>query len=368
MKTASLCPGPVSPQRLTGGRSGLSRLACLATGAVAVLLAVAGCGDADRQAQAGGQPLTANQAAVTPSATHLATGRPATTRPTVTRPATTSPATARRPAAARLLLGVFEFGAEASYQRVETFACTVGRQPDIVLSFAVWGAPFNVGFADIAHAHGSTLLIQLEPTHASLASIVAGRQDRYLRSYATEVRRFGHRVILSFAPEPNGSWYPWGWTRSAPATWRAAWRHVVTLFRKRGASNVTWLWSVDRNFTGSGPLAYYWPGARYVDWVGIDAYYIHRSDTFETVFAPTISDIRRFTNKPILIPETAAGPIAGRARAIPDLFAGSIRHHLVGLVWFDMTQHRNIYHQDWRLEGHPAAIAAFRRALSRLSP
>src|SRR6266702_1856472 len=138
MKTASLCPGPVSPQRLTGGRSGLSRLACLATGAVAVLLAVAGCGDADGQAQAGGQPLTANQAAVTPSATHLATGRPATTRPTGTRPTgtrptATSPATARRSAAARLLLGVFEFGAEASYQRVETFARTVGRQPDIVL-------------------------------------------------------------------------------------------------------------------------------------------------------------------------------------------------------------------------------------------
>ena len=263
---------------------------------------------------------------------------------------------------------MFEFGAEASYQRVETFARTVGQQPDIVLSFAVWGAPFNVGFADIAHAHGSTLLIQLEPTHASLTSIVAGRQDRYLRSFATEVRRFGHRVTLSFAPEPNGPWYPWGWTRSAPATWRAAWRHVVTLFRERGASNVTWLWCVDRNFTGSGPLAYYWPGARYVDWVGIDAYYIHRSDTFATVFEPTMRDIRKFTNKPVLIAETAAGPIAGKARAIPDLFAGSTRHHLVGLVWFDMTQHRNIYHQDWRLEGHPAAIAAFRRALSRRSP
>jgi hypothetical protein len=180
MKTALLCPGPVLPQRLTGGRSGLSRLACLATGAAAVLLVVAGCGAASGQAQAGGQSPAASQVAVTPSATHLATARPTTTRPavtrpTVTRPAGTSPATARRPAAARLLLGVFEFGAEASYQRVETFARTVGRRPDIVLSFAVWGAPFNVGFADIAHAHDSMLLLQLEPTHASPRSWPAGR-------------------------------------------------------------------------------------------------------------------------------------------------------------------------------------------------
>jgi len=327
---------------------------------VAVVFAVAACG------RSGGHPLALEQHSATPADTARHAAHRAGTHP----PSSQQPATPRtsRTGKTKMLLGVFEYGAEVAYRRVEKFAATVGRQPDIVVSFGVWGAPFDTRFASIAHAHGTTVLIQVEPTNASLASIIAGKQDKYLRSYAAEIQRFGHRVILSFAPEPNGPWYPWGWTRSSPASWRAAWRHVVTLFRKRKANNVTWLWTVDRKFTGSGPLPAYWPGAAYVDWVGIDAYYVHRGDTFDKIFGPTLAEVRRFTTRPVLISETAAGQIAGRARAIPDLFAGSVRADMLGLVWFDMNQHRNIYHQNWRLEGHPAAIAAFRRALASWKP
>ena len=38
-------------------------------------------------------------------------------------------------------------------------------------------------------------------------------------------------------------------------------------------------------------------------------------------------------------------------------------NHLLGFVWFDQTQADGLYHQDWRLEGNPAGLAAFRRAL-----
>jgi len=324
---------------------------------VTVALALAGCGHSVPHGQTADQPSAPHPATTRPSATH-----PATTRPSATHAAAARPSAA--PGTAKMLLGVFELGAEASYQRVEAFSATVGRRPDIVVSFAAWGQPFNASFAGIAHAHGAEPLIQLEPVHASLASIAAGRQDKFLRSYATAVRKSGYPVILSFAPEFNGPWYPWGWTRSSPASWKAAWRHVVTLFRESGASKVTWLWTVNRRFAGSGPLADYWPGSDYVDWVGIDAYYIHHHDTFATVFDPTINDVRRITSKPVLISETAAGQVAGQARIIPGLFAGSIQRHLLGLVWFDMAQHRGIYHQDWRLEGHPAAIAAFHRGLA----
>ncbi len=331
--------------------------------AVAVAVALAGCGQPGTHGRTADRPSAAHPATVRPSATRPAAARSSATHRVAAPSAATHPATAR-PATAKMLLGVFERGAEASYQRVDKFAATVGRRPDVVVSFAVWGRPFDASFAGIAHAHGARLLIQLEPVHASVASIAAGRSDKYLRSYATAVRKFGHPVILSFAPEFNGPWYPWGWTRSPPATWKAAWRHVVKLFRKRGASNVTWQWTVNRRFTGSGPLPRYWPGSGYVDWVGIDAYYIHHYDTFATVFAPTLNDVRRITGKPVLISETAVGQVAGRTRAIPDLFAGTIRRHLRGLVWFDMDQDRGIYHQNWRLEGHPAAIAAFRRGLA----
>src|ERR1022692_385154 len=144
------------------------------------------------------------------------------------------------------------------------------------------------------------------------------------------------------------------------------WRHgamSLPYSGRRKPGNVTWLWTVNVSYPGSGPLRDYWPGAAYVNWAGIDGYYDYRIDTFSRVFGPTLRSIRKFTRKPLLLAETAAGQVAGQARIIPGLFAGIRRHHLLGLVWFDQAQHSGIYHQDWRLEDHPAAITAFRREL-----
>ena len=57
---------------------------------------------------------------------------------------------------------------------------------------------------------------------------------------------FGHAVVIGFGHEMNASWYSWGYGHVPPATFIAAWRHIVTLFRSEGADNVTWLWTVNR--------------------------------------------------------------------------------------------------------------------------
>ena len=79
----------------------------------------------------------------------------------------------------------------------------------------------------------------------SIAGIAAGRYDGYLSAYAEAVRAYRHPVILSFGHEMNGWWSTWGYTHTSPATFVAAWRHIVTLFRDLGAGNVTWLWTVN---------------------------------------------------------------------------------------------------------------------------
>jgi mannan endo-1,4-beta-mannosidase len=263
-------------------------------------------------------------------------------------------------------LGVFEPTEEASYKQVTAFGNAVGRQPDIVLDYAGWNETFSIRFAQTLLEHGAEPLIQLEPTGASMSAIAAGDYDGYLRSYARQVRAFGHRVILSFAPEANGSWYTWGWTHTSPATWIAAWRHVVTVMRQQGATNITWLWTLNISFPGSAPVRDYWPGAAYVNWVGIDGYFIRPHATFGSVFERTLRAVRKFTRLPVLLSETGAGQVAGQASVIPGLFAAVKSHDLLGLVWFDKAQNRGLYHQDWRLEGHPAAVAAFRRALANM--
>jgi hypothetical protein len=260
-------------------------------------------------------------------------------------------------------LGVYEPGVPQSYKEVEHFAAAAGRQPNLVLYYSGWYENFKASFARKAHRHGARLLIDINPYGASLASIAAGDYDEFLRSYAAAVRRYGHPVAIGFGREMNGKWYPWGYQHTPASVWIQAWRHIVTVFRQSGAKNVTWIWIINRITTGEGPIRAWWPGAKYVDWVGIDGYYEQPTDTFTSLFDPTIDAVRKFTGKPIIISETAAGPAAGQAAKIPSLFSGIRRRHLLGALWFDKAQHAGLHHQDWRLEGHPAAIAAFRQAL-----
>jgi len=332
---------PVRHKQVPGYQPRPRRAALEAAGITAAVVMLAGC---TFLLHAGSKPASATQVAARPASRN---GSHALV------------------VSAGLRLGVFEPGETSSYEPVQRFANAVGRRPNIVLAYSAWLQPFDTGFARMLADHGAEPLIQIEPDNASLASITAGRYDAYLRSYATAVRESGGPVILSFAPEANGSWYPWGWTQASPADWTAAWRHVVTVFRHQRADNVTWLWTVNISYPGSGPLRAYWPGAAYVDWAGIDGYYTSRTDTFASLFGRTLRAIRHLTTKPMLIAETAAGQIAGQARIIPGLFTGIRRHKLLGLVWFDQAQYDGLHHQDWQLEGHRAAIATFRRQLAR---
>jgi mannan endo-1,4-beta-mannosidase len=261
-------------------------------------------------------------------------------------------------------LGVYEGSSltAGQYAQVDEFAQTVGRQPNIVLYYSSWGEPFSVSFAQMAQQHGATLLVDMDPTGTSVAAIADGEQDAFLVAYAQAVKVFGHPVIISFGHEMNGDWYPWGWTHTQPAVFVQAWRHIVDVFRRTGADNVTWLWTVNAVSAGEGPIADYWPGDNYVTWVAFDAYYYYADDDFSGVTAPTIAAIRQLTQDPILIGETAVGQVAGQAAMIPGLFAGVSTAGLLGFVWYDLAQDDGIYHQDWRLEGNPAAVAAFRAA------
>ena len=101
----------------------------------------------------------------------------------------------------------------------------------------------------------------------------------------------------------NGDWYPWGYQPHATGrTFVAAWRHIVTLFRALGARNVTWLWTVNIiNDAHGGKIprpSQWWPGNSYVNWVGIDGYYLKPSWKFAPLFGPTIAAVRKLTLRP----------------------------------------------------------------------
>jgi mannan endo-1,4-beta-mannosidase len=277
-----------------------------------------------------------------------------------------SVAHASLPAEPKAYLGVFEPGAPPGYEAIAGFTQAAERQPNLLGYYAGWLQPFDTSFAQMLRTHGIIPYVQIDPTDASIAAITAGTYDDYLRSYADSVVDFGHAVVIGFGHEMNAPWYAWGYGHVPPSTFVAAWQHIVTLFRAEGADNVTWLWTLQADEPGTGPIASWWPGAQYVTWIGIDGYYRYPSDNFASVFGNTIDQVRAFTGKPILLSETAVGPDVGQLLVkILDLFHGMATYKTLGLVWFDKDQHGSPDHQDWRIEDNPQAKISFQLGVNR---
>lgn len=269
------------------------------------------------------------------------------------------PLPAHLPASPLSYVGVYAPPVPASYAGVTAFTQTADVTPDVAMFYSGWFESFPTGFATTAARHGAVPLVQIDPSGISLAEIASGHYDGYLSSYAEAVRSYQHPVILSFGHEMNGTWYSWGYRHTSPATFVAAWRHIVTVFRALGAHNVTWLWTVNvMNDTQDGKIptpAAWWPGKSYVTWVGVDGYYLKRSWKFAPLFGPTIAAVRELTFDPILIGETGATHASDQPAKITDLFAGVRSYGLLGFVWFDAA-----HPQDFSIDT-PAAIAAFRQ-------
>ena len=91
-------------------------------------------------------------------------------------------------------------------------------------------------------------------------------------------------VLIRLSPEFNQNWYAElmgkGGRAGNPTSFIAAWRHVVRYFRDNNVTNVSWQWSVGWNdaYLEVGTFRDYYPGDDYVDWIGIDAYWMGPAD------------------------------------------------------------------------------------------
>lgn len=197
-----------------------------------------------------------------------------------------------------------------------------------------------------------------------LSAIINGTYDGYVRSWATGIAALPFPVVVRFAHEMNGNWYPWceQVNGNQPGDYVKAWRHVHDIFRAAGARNVTWLWSPNVSYPGAAPLRRLYPGDAYVDWIGLSGYYgtAGRQSyiSFNQIFTGTFAQLRTFTRKPIVVTETGATNAAGQqARWITEMFAQLPSHpDVIGVIWFESTKEI-----DWRIAGTPAAAAAFAR-------
>ncbi|MGY2067432.1 glycoside hydrolase family 26 protein [Blastococcus sp. SYSU DS0619] len=314
-------------------------------------------------------------------------------------------------------------------QTLAEYATALGSPPAVAVSFT--GFPFspadgtNLDAAvEQVRADGGLLLLTLEP-HNGLAAVT----DEVTADLAERLAGYNGRgvpVVVRFAHEMNGSWYPWG---QQPAAYVEAFRRVAGAVHA-GAPGSAVMWAPNYGggypFTGGAhtasavdvpaldtdgdgalsaaddPYAPYWPGEDAVDWVGMSLY--HWGDAYpwgENEVPEPGKFVAQLTGtyvgrggddrglpdfhaaygerygKPVAVPETAAffAPGAGGADELAvkqawwqQLFDPQLAERLPRLAmvnWFEWAKDEPEVGGlvDWRAAGSPGVREAFRADL-----
>jgi len=105
---------------------------------------------------------------------------------------------------------------------------------------------------------------------ADTQRITLGAYDDLIRSQAIALRNLGGPIIVRWGWEPERKTMA-SWAHSGPM-YIDAWRHIVSIFRAEGATNVMFAWVCMAVSFTNGAAATFYPGDEWVDWIGVDGY------------------------------------------------------------------------------------------------
>jgi hypothetical protein len=188
-------------------------------------------------------------------------------------------------------------GSESVQQAIARIESEVGRKLAIDHQYYKWNSniPTSHQSWDVNNGRIPFVNWNAANTGGSVvrwSAIANGSQDAWIRTRADAFKAFGSPIYLTFHHEPEDDLSKFG----TAADYANAFRHIVTVFRSRGVTNVAFVWTM-MSWTfdprsGRDPNSYY-PGDSYVDFIGSDGYnwYPGRAgdvwNSFATIFAST---------------------------------------------------------------------------------
>lgn len=288
---------------------------------------------------------------------------------------------------------------------LDGFEFNAGRFVNRWTLFRSWpgmGNPtFELGELQALIDRGTTPVVTWEPAQPELGldqptrtncHVRAGVFDAFLDTWGGHfatlvkapvggVRPAGKgEMILRFAHEGNGNWYPWGEgvNTNLVGSYTQAFQRVVDRIRGAGATNVKFLWSINKQWSSSTTraLANFYPGAGYVDEVGLSGYCAPDRGgwmTFEQVFAATRTELAAFlpATLPVSIAETGCaqgvwgtGSWGSGEQAKPKFiesmwtYLNANPDALKSVIWMNYNFPDDGH--DWRIESSSASKAAYR--------
>jgi hypothetical protein len=287
----------------------------------------------------------------------------------------------------------------ASYDK---FTAAVGRPPAIWMMWRNWLGDQNTEFPDEAFLNdlsdqGTVPMITWQPADPNVWNkpritydkILAGKFDDYIRRFARAAKAFDRPVILRFAHEMDGAWFPWGMHRftNTPAKFKRMWRYVWNKFDAVGATKVRFLWGPNTPCRQCPDLTTFYPGDRFVDYLGFSSFNwgypsnrherrVRPGSVWKTMLqavTPGAEALLRVSRRPIIVAEIASSSDApeGRSKAgwiqngYPAVYKAFKRVKAIVYFNVDMRPPPDL-HEDWRLgspRGEPRE--AYKRLLTQ---
>ncbi len=261
---------------------------------------------------------------------------------------------------------------------LDRFTQQIGAHPAVEEDFYSWDVPLSTGALDRWRQTGTRGILSLstapggEPEAISPEQIAKGRGDHYILRLNQSIASSGQVVYIRLMPEMNGSWNPYGAFNAdgssrggdhSPAQYRQAWRrfsiivhggslksinsHLRRLkmprllrassnhgavYRQEGVakaldkSKVAMIWNPQTisspNVKGNAVSAY-WPGAKYVDWVGADIYGKYATPGVKSALS---AFYKRYDNFPFAIAEYSPWDRDDSGRFVRWLFKWAKQH------------------------------------------
>lgn len=304
------------------------------------------------------------------------------------------------PPAGRFYQGVFPGGengggSDITPAEVAAYEQAVGKRPTWVYFCDNWyeGREFPWRTAAWIRDRGSVPYVRLmllsryrrpapDPLF-NLANINRGMFDADFHRWMRDARRFGSPLIAEYGVEANGRWFPWNgqWNKGrgsyaeAVAAFRAAYRRIVRIARQEGALNIRWVFHVDpwdEPVEEWNRFEHYYPGDRWVDWVGVSVYGRQLpKDEYRPTFRYQMDwAYRRLTaiaNKPVIVCEFGNVIEDGQEEwvraALTDLLGGRWPR-VIGFAWWNAAFYNDPQdpsrQSDMRIQDSPAVQALFR--------
>jgi hypothetical protein len=253
-------------------------------------------------------------------------------------------------------------------QRFSAFEAAIGRRLAIDNQFYNWTEGVPTPLQQIDRQQGRISMITWKPP--PLDEINSGSQDALITARADAVRDFGTPVFIRWAWEMNGNWFAWSGsannshgTRDGPAKYVRAWRRIHGIFKREGATNVSWVWApsgVSVPDVYWNRISAYYPGDQYVDWVGLSAYNFGTTRAWSH-WLPFAEIVRAVYNtyaarKPIMVAETASTTVGGNQSRWISAIIPALRNRyprIKAVVWFE-------HPPDWSVRSSTRSLSAFR--------